>query len=108
MSNPFLVVTDPINAVDRVKNYGILASRAGTITLDVYNLNSAGAPEPFKFIRVGTAGDVVIELLDGTLYTHPAALAGEYIPVPGWRVMASGTNAGSITWFGGTGASRNV
>lgn len=54
-----------------------------------------GSPEPavFDWIRVGGAGDVTIVNPHGDLILVKDALAGEYIPIRGYRVNSTGTSA---------------
>jgi len=50
----------------------------------------------FDYIRVDTAGPVVVTQLGGTDITFTLALAGEYIPVQGVRIKDTGTTATTI------------
>jgi len=50
----------------------------------------------FDFIRVDTAGPVVVTQLGGTDITFTLALAGEYIPVQGVRIKNTGTTATTV------------
>ena len=58
-------------------------------------LQASGAPEPavFDWLRVGAAGDVTIVTPDGSTILVDDALAGEYIPIRGYRVNATATAA---------------
>lgn len=50
----------------------------------------------FDYIRVGTAGPVVVTQLGGVDITFANVLAGEYIPVQGVRIKNTGTTATAI------------
>ena len=50
----------------------------------------------FDYIRVGTAGGVVVTQFGGTDITFASVLAGEYIPVVGVRIKDTGTTATAI------------
>lgn len=52
----------------------------------------------FRFLRVNSAGNITIKTAGGNDVTI-AATAGEYIPLSGSKVYATGTTATGITWF---------
>lgn len=75
----------------------------GKITIDVET------SEPFKFLRVEGAGDIIIATTYGGNIYIPDVLAGEWLPVVGTQVLSSATVGGAprtttasdIWWYGG-------
>lgn len=100
MSQQFSTTIDPQN---RTAAVGIMATRGGEIVLDVY------VGEVFKFLHVATAGDVIIQGIDGTPMPWYGATNDSVIPIAGFRVLTSAvingntktTTATGITWYGG-------
>jgi hypothetical protein len=94
------------NAIDpnnRTAQIGIMATRGGEIILDEL------VGEMFKFLHVATAGDVIIEGVDGTPMPWYGASSDSLIPIAGFRVLSSAiingiprtTTCTGITWYGG-------
>jgi hypothetical protein len=67
-------------------------SNAAAVTPD----NSNDLPFVASALYIGTAGDVTINLPNGSPMTFAAVPAGTTIPVRASRVLAAGTSAGSI------------
>jgi hypothetical protein len=86
---------------------GGMATRGGVITLNTFITNAGGGKEMFKWLHIGTAGNIVIEGIDGNVMVAFNAFRGLYIG--GFRVLTSGvvdgntytTTAANITWHGG-------
>lgn len=98
MAAPTYVTTQPINVLGNIREWGISASRYGAVVLDTY----LDDYEAFKYIGVSVAGDLSVEGLDGVIRTIPVTVG--IIPVAGYRIVASGTTAEGLTWYGGQSA----
>jgi|SRR5882724_7444588 len=100
MPQTFSTKIDPQN---RTAAVGVMATRGGEIVLDIY------IGEMFKFLHIATAGDVIIQGIDGTPMPWYGASADSIIPLAGFRVLTSAiingtprsTTATGITWYGG-------
>lgn len=100
MAQQFSTTIDPHN---RTAAVGIMATRGGEIILDAY------IGEMFKFLHIATAGDVIIEGIDGTPMPWYGATNDSVVPLAGFRVLTSAvingtprtTTATGITWYGG-------
>lgn len=89
-------VIQKINPVARGREIGIWPKRGGLITLDV------PVGEPIKFIRVRTAGDVVMSDAFGNTITIPDVQPGRFdLATWGDRILSAGTTATGIYWYGG-------
>lgn len=106
MAQKFSTTIDPNN---RTAAVGVMATRGGEIVLDEYIAFGDSTTEIFKFLHVATAGDVIIEGIDGIAMPWYGATNDSMIPIAGFRVLTSAiingvektTTATGITWYGG-------
>lgn len=102
MAQTFSTALDPQNRTSAV---GVQATRGNDVVLDAPTQTG----EPFKFLHVGGAGDVIILSIDGTFIPWYGASADSIIPVWGLKVISAATingvprttNATNLTWYGG-------
>lgn len=104
--------TTPIDPAATMKELGIYASRAGFVTLDQpFTQPGSTFAEMAKFIRAGTAGDILLQNKDGVVSYHPNVAAGIMLNFVCKTVISSydfggtigvkTTTATEITWLGG-------
>lgn len=72
-------------------------SHLGDPSLQAFNVTPADSDIPkFRYLYVGTTGDVRIKNVDGSFATFTAVPAGQYVYASGIAVMATGTGASNI------------
>lgn len=105
------VTVQEINPIARSRELGIFSYATGPIDSGGIPRDSDGKQRIFKYLRVrGTPGDIVYLAFDGKIGLVPACAVGQWQPVAGIMVLASGvingttynTTATDIWWGGGT------
>jgi len=108
--NPFY--TQDINEAQRSERVGIVAKFSGEITNDVaffINDDATSHKQISSYIRVGGAGNIILQNAHGTKTYIPNVQVGELIPGMFIAVLSVATingnprttTATNLTWFGG-------
>jgi hypothetical protein len=101
MAKPLPQPTQALNSVER-NFYARTYSRAGQVTIDSYY------PEAASALWVGTAGNLIVEGVDGVAHYFKAVPVGKF-EFKHRRVLSAATidgtpyttNAADLTWLGG-------
>lgn len=65
--------------------------------VEITKSDSTSYDPPIMLLRVGSAGNVAVQDLEGNSITISAVAAGEYIPGPFLKIMSTNTTASSFT-----------
>ncbi len=103
--------TEAISPTNRSEQVGWMITRGNEVVIgEFFKIEGATVGEICKMVRVGGAGNLLIETIDGLVIPILTAEPNEWIIVSGQRVVASHTfpnlgvvttTATNIVWYGG-------